>query len=411
MTIAYLWLMSMILQPRPLTEAVHKAKVPLILFVCWLGYLFLQTVPLPANLLGFINPAGYDFYNYTLGEQQNLPITQDQGVSYIELMKSIAYVTVFFLTLCLINTRNRLKVIVWTLFLTGFAQALYAILSIKGIVFWNPSPESVSGSYVNRNHLAGLLEMTIPLGIGLFFYKMRRSRSSDDWKQKVRNLSAFIMEREVQILVMCAVMFGVLLMTTSRGGTFSLLVAFLLVGLYTRFKLRSSREAKLLPWVLGLALISSIWFGVEDLTSKITKHGIDEQRLKVASISINMTQAYPLVGVGNGLWEESFSQYRNDSAGSGRFEHAHNDYLETLVGQGLLGFVLLSAAVLLVLINLIVVFGVKREPLAKGVLFGVLVGLVSILVHGMMDFNLHIPGNMLVLMGVLASGVAAEQTR
>mgnify|MGYP000557051885 CR=1 FL=1 len=209
MIIAYLWLMSMVLHPRPLPQAVKKAKVPLILFACWLGYLFLQTVPLPASIINFINPTGYDLYNYTLGDKQSLPITLDQGLSNIEFLKSIAYITTFFLTLCLINTRDRIKAIVWTLFLTGFAQALYAILSIKGIVLWNPSPNSVSGTYVNRNHLAGLLEMTIPLGIGLFFYKMRRSRSSETWQQKIRNLSEFIMERQSQILIMTIVMFGI----------------------------------------------------------------------------------------------------------------------------------------------------------------------------------------------------------
>ena len=405
MITAYLWLMSMVLHPRPLPQAVKKAKVPLILFVCWLAYLFLQTVPLPANIISFINPAGYNLYNYTLGDQQSLPITLDQGLSNIELMKSIAYVTIFFLTLCLINTRDRIKAIVWTLFLTGFVQALYAILSIKGIVVWNPSPASVSGTYVNRNHLAGLLEMTIPLGIGLFFYKMHRSRPNKTWQQKMRNLSELVMERQAQILIMTAIMFGVLLMTSSRGGVFSLLVAFLLVGTYARIKRKFSRGAKLLPWVLGITVLSSIWFGVESLSNRIVRGGIDQLRLEVYAISLTMAADYPLLGAGNGLWEESFTQYRDNTTGTLRFDHAHNDYLEIFVGQGIIGIVLLGSAIVLILRNHIAAFRRREEPLALGASFGVLVGVFSICVHGAFDFNFQIAGNVILLSTIASLGI------
>ena len=411
MIIAYLWFMSMILHPRPLPLAVTKAKVPLILFVSWLGYLFLQTVPLPANIISFINPAGYNLYNYTLGEQQFIPITLDQGLSNIELLKSIAYVTIFFLTLCLINTRDRIKTIVWTLFLTGFAQALYAILSIKGIVFWNPSPSSISGTYVNRNHLAGLLEMTIPLGIGLFFYKMNRSRPSVIWQQKLRNLSEFIMGRQSVILIMAVIMFGALLLTASRGGVFSMLVAFLLIGAYARIKRKTSHEAKLLPWGIGLVVLSSIWFGVEGLSDKIAMQGLDQHRLNVYRLSISMSADYLLVGNGNGLWEEGFTQYRDNTTGSGRFEHAHNDYLELLVGQGVIGVLILGGAIIYILVGMFSSYAGLRGPLANGVMFGVLVGCISICIHGVTDFNIQIPGNALILLVLMATGLIFQSKK
>ena len=200
-------------------------------------------------------------------------------------------------------------------------------------------------------------------------------------------------------------MFGVLLMTLSRCGCFSLLIVFLLVGVYARINRKSSREAKLFPRVIGLVLLSRIWFGGEGLSNRILKQSIYDIRLNVAAVSITMASDYPLLGAGNGLWEESFAQYRDISTNASRFKHAHNDYLEVLVGQGLLGFLLIGGALIYMLKDLLIANSARRDPLAKGILFGVLVGVVAILVHGFLDFNFQIAGNMLVFMGIIASGL------
>ncbi len=405
MSIFGLMLLSMVIRPRPWSDALAMAKLPLMMSGVWLVYLGLQSLPLPASLIRVLGPAGYDLYNYTSGSLATIPLALDRGAAQVELLKAASYVGICLLTLTLVTSRQRLKMLVWVLFLTGFAEAIYGLLAVNGVLLWNPTPGSVSGTYVNRNHLAGLLEMTLPLGLGLYWYRGRDRYVAPGWRQKLRDVSDTLLQRRFLVLVMTTLMFGVLLMTTSRGGVAALLFAGVVVGGFARIRNPHSHEARMLPVFLVMAFVSVTWFGIAGLTNKIAKQGIDELRIEVWGSSAKIIGRYPMFGVGGGAWKSIFPLYRVSAAGTGTFEHAHNDFLEIVAEQGLLGGLLLGMVLLLMSKHTLKALMARRDPFAVSIAFAILTAVLALLAHATVDFNFQIPANICYLIILISLGV------
>ena len=78
-----------------------------------------------------------------------------------------------------------------------------------------------------------------------------------------------------------------------------------------------------------------------------------------------------------------------------------------------MGFSLLAAGIVLISIRIVRAFFRRRDPLMRGALFATIVGSCSLMVHGLVDFNLQIPANasyffVLLGIGVVASGLESE---
>ena len=90
------------------------------------------------------------------------------------------------------------------------------------------------------------------------------------------------------------------------------------------------------------------------------------------------------------------------------YEHAHNDYLELIAEQGALGAVLLGGAVFAAMATNMLAFLRRRDLGARAVLFGVNVATVALLIHGLVDFNFHIPANAAYFFVLLGIGIAVS---
>ena len=126
-----------------------------------------------------------------------------------------------------------------------------------------------------------------------------------------------------------------------------------------------------------------------------------ESRDEVAQESLVMVEDYLVTGTGAGTYYSSYPQYRSSDV-SGFYDHAHNDYVEFLATFGALGTLPLAASVLLAMTVAVRVLLKRRDRLARGAAFAVTMGVVSLLIHSAVDFNLHIPSNALLFVVVLA---------
>src|SRR6266702_4519071 len=90
-------------------------------------------------------------------------IAQYQTVSHLLLL--VTYLNAFFLTLVVCQYRNSKKRLVFALLALGMFEALYGL--IQYFTGWQQIftyvkkyyLEDATGTYINRNHFAGLLEM------------------------------------------------------------------------------------------------------------------------------------------------------------------------------------------------------------------------------------------------------------
>ena len=101
---------------------------------------------------------------------------------------------------------------------------------------------------------------------------------------------------------------------------------------------------------------------------------------------------HPWMGSGPGTFGAVYPAYKTNPD-QVIYDHAHNDYVQLWAETGWIGFGLAIGILGTVLGLVIAGWRARRSPWAKGLLAGVVTGIVALLIHGLNDFNFHIPSN------------------
>src|SRR5262249_701394 len=145
-----------------------------------------------------------------------------------------------------------------------------------------------------------------------------------------------------------------LLLSQSRGGTLSTALGLLVLGALTvRTRKRGSVGQRGAIILFGAVVVgvTALAFG-DVLFGRITQQGVqDSSRVVVYTIAARSILDAPLLGYGYGTFADVFPMFRDQSVGTfGKWEMAHNTYLEVFQGLGLLfGSMLVASIVLLAL--------------------------------------------------------------
>lgn len=294
------------------------------------------------------------------------------------------------------------RVLSFALVFLGMSIAMY------GVFQWLRSSDTVwgfarsasyegraSGSFICPNHLAGFLEMVLPLGITLAV--MGRART---------------VVRVLLIYASLMVMAG-LAATQTRAAWIAGAAALVFLGI---FMLRTRGQRWLALAVLAVLGTTGYWLYQRTAAPRVqgtqlTGHG-REIRLRLWSAAWQLSRENPSWGVGPDHFDYRYPQVREAADRTqGRPGRVHNDYLNTLVDYGAVG--LLLALLPLGVTAWMVVrcwphmqrsgsdLGQKRSNRAAIVL-GASAGLVALLVHSFFDFNMHIPSNAFLAVALMA---------
>jgi len=332
-----------------------------------------------------------------------------------EFVRILTYSWFFILA---VNNLHRQETMRWTaavLIGLATAEALYAVYQfIKGTdyVLWFLRPENYrgrgSGTYICPNHLAGFLEMQLPLALGLLFFG------------RLKDLG-----RVVAGYAAAASLAGVTV-TLSRGGwAASAFIVAAFFGVMLRY--RAQRKAVLAAIAVALLIGGGAIYKLVTLKESRFKRRIEHVmkpghkddasiRLRLAAAAARMWLDHPWFGVGPGHFDVYFPQYRPKQVQS-RPIWAHNDYLNLLTDLGLVGGLLAGWGIGALGLGAWRTWKYvkrskegltwKRSDRAALVLgFGG--GLCALAIHSWVDFNLHIPANAMTA-ALFAAGLAAHQ--
>ncbi len=158
-------------------------------------------------------------------------------------------------------------------------------------------------------------------------------------------------------------------------------------------------------------MIGILWLGSGEIYERLQSTGLSSQRGELRELSYRMIGDNAVVGTGVGTYRWVFPTYKDGRFGTYFYDHAHNDFLETLGEQGVLGFALLLSALTLIFLYLIRAFWKRHDPLSRGALFAAIAGCTSLMVHGLVDFNLQIPANASYFFALLGVGMVAGSLR
>jgi len=108
-------------------------------------------------------------------------------------------------------------------------------------------------------------------------------------------------------------------------------------------------------------------------------------------------------GAGGGTFYTNFPKYRGPDIAA-FYDHAHNDYMQFLVETGVIGTVLVGLLPVWALVLGVLALARRRDQLARGFAFSVVMGVSALAIHSSVDFNLQIPANALAFVVLLAYG-------
>ncbi|MFT5482994.1 MAG: O-antigen ligase [Halieaceae bacterium] len=334
----------------------------------------------------------------------------DPYMTKVRLLQGVAYSLVFCLVLLLVNTRERMRALVYVAVASGVFQATFAgFMLLSGMehgffVETHSDRGRATGSFINANHLAGYLEMCLAFGIGLLLADLAHIPSGNRREFWRRTIKTLIGPKTV-VRLSLAVMVIALVLSRSRLGNvafFSSLCGVGLVGLWLQQRL--SRNAILFfvsLLVIDLMIVGN-WFGIEQLAERLgNTNAAHEQRDEVAGDALQLIEDNWLTGTGAGTFYTNFPRYRGADF-RGYNDHAHNDYLEFWSEYGAIGSVPLAALVLWSVALSLRAQRERRDRLAKGIGFAASMAIISLLIHSSGDFNLQIPANAMLFMVALA---------
>jgi O-antigen ligase len=329
------------------------------------------------------------------------------------------YAAIYFVVANNLHRRRDLTIVFLALMVLALGQSVYGLwqyVSKSDSVLFAVRPEDyhgrASGTYVCPNHLAGFLEMAF----GIILARIILHRPD------ISGFGAYVGPKLIEGYVAVVVLLAIL-GTDSRGSWFAIAISllgffvwawspgqvskFVLLGLIafgvllgvSAFSLPSVRERLEKTFVPPPQEEQEVTLGLRDTTIGL--------RTYMWSATRRMIADHPFFGTGPGSWEWVHQEYR-EAPLQGRARYAHNDVLQLASDYGLVGALLVVGALGCFYwhagkLSSHVNFSDQRA-FAVGVAFAV----TAMLVHSLIDFNLHIPANALLLVVLMALAISLE---
>ncbi|MBZ5564144.1 MAG: O-antigen ligase family protein [Acidobacteriia bacterium] len=381
-----------------------------------------QILPLPAWLVRVLSPKR--FLSLPLAAQSGsgpswITLSIYPHDTEVALLKLLAYLGVFLLAAYLFDSGTRKSLLVRILIGLGCAEAIYGtfqylthtekILWYKKIYYLGLA----TGTYINHNHFAGLLEMAGPFVVASVYGAYQYHAGQDSRRRPRRSSGADVPAARLLFwaFLMLIIVMGVIF-SVSRGGIIATLLSIMFMGLLTAFRTR--RKA----WVTGLLVFLlcmvgyGVWIGLGPVIGRFeeireTNYLQMEGRLSFWRDSYRIITEYPLTGTGWGTFGVAFRGYQSTWVDT-FVDHPHNDYIEVATDTGLVGAVLLWVPILFLFGKMVYSFATDYRRFRSVVTLGCAGSTLALLLHSLTDFNLQIPANAMVFAMVLGIGYKAS---
>ena len=329
-----------------------------------------------------------------------------------QTLLSVALIAFFVLALVLLNNTHRIRIAAYTLIASGLFQAVYgSLMTLSGIEFGFFIPKDsytgvATGTFVNRNHLAGYLVICLSIGLGMMIATLKTTPSGN-WRNRLRRWMVALLSTKALLRLSLIIMVIALVLTHSRMGNSSFFAAMMITGalalLLGRHASRSTIILLTSLLVIDVFLVGT-FFGIEKVIDRLEETSIEqESRDEVDIYSLQTFDKVRLTGTGAGSFYTAFPEVRQADIRN-FYDHAHNDYLEFLTERGIIGFIPLLTAVVLTFIVALRAQWLRKNPLMRGLSFGCLMSVIAMSIHATVDFNLQIPANAAAFMLMLAFG-------
>lgn len=344
-------------------------------------------------------------------------ISVNRDLTSLALLRLITAASVFWLATQLCRNSSRASFLLWSVAVLGCAYAAYGIFAVALRPGWFENPFSrgvVTSTFINQNSFASYAGVVLIAlcGLALNLYRHEFKAVAGSIRFRIATFIEVTGQKGAAFFGGILVILVALLLSGSRGGVVSTALGLLILGALTlmvRNKQFAEQRGAIIA--IGALLLATAFLAFSDLViGKITVQGFrDESRMAAYTITVRSILNAPLLGYGYGTFADVFPMFRDQSVGTwGKWQMAHNTYLEVFQGLGLLFGSMLVASVVLLVIRCVKAAITRRENesipcVAASVAF--LLG-----VNALVDFSLQMQAIAITFMAILGAGVAQSES-
>ena len=338
------------------------------------------------------------------------------------LAMAVIGVAGYFLAACLFNDNSSRIMLLAAVAICGAAQVFWGIAQLSvypGMIFWgveNPVDGSVPfGTFLNRNHASDFVCMSLACVVGLA--RWRFTSDTHRWHSGygVGSHIRAIVSNPLTLAIWIGVIWLLLgvVITFSRGGWISAVVAAVLVALCWRRTGKSHRGATAiiacLTMVLAFGAVQFLGFG-DKINSRVddleVNNLLTDSRFDHWAEAIPAAVHYLPFGSGLGTYGYAYLPFEPEPE-NGWFKHAHNQYLEIFMEAGIPGILLILAGLFFLVRAGLNLCGNDRSVSKQAMGIVALSVIVLQAFHAITDFGLMMPGNLLTFCVLLGAACAA----
>jgi O-antigen ligase len=409
--------LSLLIRGERHPVAMKQIKVPAALFAAVVLWIVIQNATWTP---GWLHHPIWQMTADTLDKPIDGSISVNRDLTNLALLRLITAASVFWIAIQLCRDASRASFLLWSIAVISCAYAAYGLFAFAltpGRILWFENPYThgfVTSTFLNPNSFAAYAGMGFVAICGLILRLYRHEFTTVGGSIRFR-IATFIEvtgQKGVALLGGACVILVALLLSGSRGGITSTALGLIVLGALTlRLRKQQFAEQREAIIVVGALLVAAAFLVFGDVVvGKITREGFgDESRMAVYMITMRSILGAPLIGYGYGTFADVFPMFRDQSVSTwGKWQMAHNTYLEVFQGLGLLfGSMLVASIVLLVL--RCVKGAMTRQMnetlpcVAASVAF--LLGL-----HALVDFGLQMQAVAITFMALLGAGVAQSES-
>lgn len=330
----------------------------------WIGLVFMGYMGLQASNPSWVRVEGpRSWWMTRIDDIPWLPTSTDTPFLFYNLWRFFAFYCAAWLTVCAIwigvTRRRSLQILLWVIVSNALLISLVGIVhryTTNGKVLWLLEiPGAIGfGSFIYHNHGAAYVSLMSMAALGLAAWSRSESQ-----RRMARSSPAMVWA------VAALIMFVAVAYSTSRAGA-GLLIGFLGMGFLVYFFRRpesagQSTTPRAVGFSLAMVVVACLAFIVaksdlSGLTSKfesLYQNGSKEAsyglRIKVRERALEMLEDNWVRGTGTGSFRFLFPTYAKRTpdlyhGGTAYWEHAHIDWLQFPIEQGIAGCTIIAAA-------------------------------------------------------------------
>lgn len=397
-------------EPRPRHVAIALGAVGAAMLV--------QLVPLPYAWFQAASPAGDRLLGQLrVGWAIHPPAWQTLSVAPDSTV--VALILLLALALLLVGLMRAVSYMPlgWVI---GQLTTFGAVLAVFGIVqritagptgalvygFWKPNGLATPfGPFINRNHFAGWMVLMLPLAVAAASASAQAARGPfrHGWRRWMHWLVTPDANRFLFSATAILIMATALVMTGSRSGLASFVVALTVLAWFATRRTTSTARRVLPAFYFAVLLVAAVaWAGVGRTASRFEQAGGEfAERVSAWRDTGAIIRDFPVAGVGFGGYGTAMLVYQT----SGRqsiYAQAHNEYLQILAEGGLLVALPVLVALVLVARSIRHRWHGQDDVQTYWLRAGAVAGLAGIAAQSLVEFSLQMPGNALMFVFVLA---------